>query len=284
MNLQELISSNVADLTEEDVFEALQMLNELYANDPEITDTYDLSDDFYDVLYKHAQQLNPNHSFFSQIGSTTRTGKLSLPCTMGSLNQLFNDDDIEDWKKQQNINDDDEIVITAKEDGNASLVSIINSKLIQSFSRGDGYQGADTTRHMLTVMSKYNITSFNGMIKGEVICPIAEFANIKDCKKDGTSYKNPRNMVAGLMNKESNPEYVLNALHYVAFEIVNWNSSKSSMLDKLRRSGFTVPSYEVIKASELNADKLYFILREFRKNTIYELDGVVVDINTHQNG
>lgn len=280
MNIQDIINSNVADMSEDDVFEALQVLNELYANDPEISDTYNLSDDLYDVLYKHAQQLNPVHAFFSNVGSTIRTGKIPLPCTMGSLNQLFSDEDLSSWKAQMQVLDDDEFIITAKEDGNASLLSMMNSKLIQSFSRGDGYQGADTTRHMLQVLKKYQISTFNGNVRGEVICPINNFDSIKDCKKDGSSYKNPRNMVAGLMNKESNPEYVLEALHFVAFDIVNWNSSKSSMLEKLKTSGFTVPEYKLIKASDLKSDTLYEILREFRENTPYELDGVVVDINT----
>ncbi len=280
MNIEELVNSNIADLSEDDAFESLAILTELYTNDPEISDAYDLSDDFYDVLYKHAQQLNPTHPFFSAIGSATRTGKITLPCTMGSLNQLFNDDDISSWKNQLQINDNDEFIITAKEDGNASLLSVVNSKLIQSFSRGDGYQGADTTRHMSRVMSKYNVTGFSGMIRGEVICPLDNFDKIRDCKKDGSSYKNPRNMVAGLMNKETTPEYVLDSLHFVAFDVVNWNSSKSAMLEKLSQSGFTIPKYQTLKASELVADTLYAIIREFRKDTEYELDGVVIDINT----
>ena len=169
---------------------------------------------------------------------------------MGSLNQLYTENDIIQWINQYNLQDQD-LIISAKYDGNASeCIFSSNGSLQISFSRGDGHQGADTTRHVKHVVEKYTLSlqeiqdtvrkiskSSSVDLRGEIICPKSKFDNNRT-SMNGYVFKNPRNMVAGLMNKSASDVSILKNLEFIPFNIDNISGQcdKKEQLDMLKGS------------------------------------------------
>ena len=128
-------SSDVDDFDEEGLIDTLKEIDDIYENYPELIDSFDLTDAKYDNLYTSVKRLFPSNEYFLGVGSATRSGKVNLPYKMGSLNQLFTEADIQQWIKQYNLLDED-LIISAKYDGNASeCIFSSNGSLQISFSR-----------------------------------------------------------------------------------------------------------------------------------------------------
>ncbi len=297
LTLEIIQSGNFQEYELDSLFEALLELDDWYANEPEKIDDLELKDSQYDALYRFCKTADPSNEYFTGVGSEVRGGKVALPYKMGSLNQLFNDVELQRWLTDYKLHDA-ELIISAKYDGNASENLINNDgELRISYSRGNGVEGADTTRHMKSVLTNSNSPSAKQVaalldslkivdtlaLRGEVICPKSKFAKVKNCRGEGKEYKNPRNMVAGLMNKSDSILSVLNELHFVPFNIDNLSAqvNKQTQLDALAAAGFPPVLYKVVKGSDLTADMLIATIREFKSAIDYELDGVVVEVNDH---
>lgn len=285
--------TTIDDYDEDDLIACLRELDDIYSNSPEVIDEFDLTDTKYDNLYASVKRLYPSNEYFLGVGSASRTGKVDLPYQMGSLNQLYSNEDLQKWISEHNL-EDAELVISAKYDGNAcEAIFNQNGKLQISFSRGDGFQGADTTRHINHVMSKYvidiatirqKISHLNNAstvdLRGEVICRKSLFESNRT-SMDGYIFKNPRNMVAGLMNKDKSDISILTNLTFVPFNIdsVSGQMNKKDQLDLLKEAGFTSVRYVVKKGKDVNSTVLIDIMRTFKQEEDYELDGVVIEVN-----
>ena len=70
------------------IIEVLQTADDLYFNGEESF----ITDDQYDALKLYANRLAPTHVYFTGIGSAIRGGKVKLPFTMGSLDQVYQGD------------------------------------------------------------------------------------------------------------------------------------------------------------------------------------------------
>lgn len=289
---------NFQDYDLEELFEVLLELDDWYANEPEKIDDYDVKDSDYDALYRFCKMADPSNEYFTGVGSEVRGGKVALPYKMGSLNQLYNDADLQRWLTSYKLLNED-LIISAKYDGNATETLFgPNGDLRISYSRGNGLEGADTTRHMKTVVTNKhspsaanvaNLIKFLNVsgtlaLRCEVICPKSAFPAVKSCRGEGKDYKNPRNMVAGLMNKSDPITAVLKELHVVPFNIDNLSAQldKNVQLEALADAGFQPVLYKVVKGKDLTADLLLATIREFKSKVDYELDGVVVEVNCHK--
>ena len=96
----------------------------------------------------------------------------------------------------------------------------------------------------------------------------------KDIKTD------PRSMVAGLMNsKYADPEE-LKDLDLVVYEVIYPENIKPydqfKMVDDF---GFKTPRYELIKTKKINEDFLMNMLPEWKKESKYEIDGLIITQN-----
>lgn len=263
------------------MIELLETADDLYFNDQ---DTF-MTDDQYDVLKQLAQRLSPAHKYFTGVGSAVRGGKIKLPHQMGSLNQV-QIGEFTDWVNDLSLGDE-EIVISDKLDGaSAMLVYDASGGLQIAYSRGDGVQGADITRHVLRIKTvPHQITNETGApvsIRAENIISKESFAliNTGHYTRGGRIYKNPRNMVSGLMNSSDNQDKVYTAIDTVAYEIIGSTLSKWEQLQQLERWGFRVARFNVAPASSYDDNKLSKLLVSRRESSMYEIDGVVVDVNS----
>ena len=292
-NIETFRSSETIELfSEEECIEMLLTMADAYDNDIELSEQNDWSDSLYDVLYKNVRAEYASNPFFCTVGSSVRTGKVTLPYQIGSLNQLFTQTEISNWITQHNL-EEELLVISSKYDGNASEWIFNNDTFMQSFSRGNGIEGADTTRHIKTVADTLTIdnskiveqiTQILGKqstisLRGEVIFGKTKFAEVA-LKHN---YKNPRNTVSGLMNASTTDPEILKCLHYFPFNIdtVNAQMDKLQQLILLKESGYTPVVYETCLGKELTTVLLESLITKFRNGCDFELDGVVVEVNNH---
>lgn len=263
------------------ILEVLTTADELYFNDEESF----LEDSQYDALKMYAQRLAPADVYFTGVGSAVRGGKIDLPFKMGSLNQVYQGDYVK-WVAKCAI-ESELIVISDKLDGaSAMLVYGVDGKLQIAYSRGDGIQGADITRHATKIHNVPqkidNKTGKAVAIRAENIISPNAFTKVNTGKfaRGGRIYKNPRNMVSGLMNSSENHAEVYKAIDTVAYEIVGSTLAKVDQLEQLAKWGFTVVHYSIGQGDYWNDTRLTKLLNDRRADSIYELDGVVIDIDS----
>jgi DNA ligase (NAD+) len=278
LNLDLLASRPIDELSFVELVELLTAADDLYYNDEESF----LTDQEYDTYRKYAQNINPTDPYFLGVGSEVRGGKVALPFQMGSLDQIYTGD-IQKYISNNNLHNHTAIV-SHKLDGNSGMIVYDSTGKLQiAFSRGDGIEGADITRHYIQIPSIPVTASSSLVVRGECIIKLSAFEQVQKVVKtrNGKSYKNPRNAVSGLMNaKENNPD-VYQYIDFVAYEIVNSDLNKKEQLEALKDLGFLTVNYVETSFNDLDDFVLVSLLNQAKDNTEYEIDGIVIDVNSH---
>lgn len=260
----------------EEIIEVLRAADDLYYNEQQSF----LEDNEYDALRKFAEALEPYNPYFTGVGSDVRGGKVKLPYQMGSLDQI-DVGEITDWVGDWSLQNE-QMLITDKLDGTSAMVIYDgNGDLQIAYSRGNGVEGADITRHVRKFASIPKNVGRKMVVRGEVILTKNDFTNLRPVVKSrsGELYKNARNMVAGLMNAEKNVPIVYETLRFVAYDVLGDNTrNKEGMLRELAVRGFDVPYCDTMAGQELTDNTLAQYLNKRREKTIYEIDGLVVDV------
>lgn len=260
----------------EDLVELLIAADDAYHNDNEI-----IPDQNYDALRQYVEATDPTNSYFLGIGSQVRGGKVKLPNKMGSLTQAYQDDTAK-WINQHKLGAE-QIVVTEKLDGcSAQIVYGNDGKLQIAYSRGDGIEGADITRHVSKIKNVPKVANPNMTIRAEIIFTKADWEAVKTQIKrsGGAFYKNARNSVAGLMNASESDPTAYKYLSVVAYEVIGSKTDKVTQLEALGRYGFTTPVYVAAEGRKLDDEMLTKLLNTMRNNSEYEIDGIVLDVNS----
>jgi NAD-dependent DNA ligase len=259
-----------------ELMELLQTADDYYSNKDPI-----ISDEQYDALRRYCETAYPDHTYFLGVGSQVRGGKVKLPYTMGSLTQAY-EGDAQKWVGQYKLTDQD-IVITEKLDGISTLIVYDQSGNLQiAYSRGDGIEGADITRHVSKIKKLPKKINGPAVIRAEIIFSKAnwEIVKTKIKRSGGAFYKNARNATAGLMNASASDPIAYEYLDVVAYDVVSHQDrDKTTLLALLENNMFTVPIYTVIKGKRATDEYLTKILNAFKAQTEYEIDGLVLDVD-----
>jgi DNA ligase (NAD+) len=226
------------------------------------------SDSRYDTLKECIK--NRDNNYREKIGSVIRErdNRISLPYYLGSADKISYGEEKElfRWICKHSTK---KYVISAKLDGVSCLLHK-SGKNYHLYTRGDGYIGSDIShiqKYINLPCLKTDIT-----VRGELIIPKDTFS-----KKYREQYKNPRNMVTGLVSRKTLKEG-LSDVHFVAYEIVgNSMYNQSKQLNELNRMGFeTVKNIDV---KDIHMEMLSSVFMEFRGSSNYELDGIIVQMD-----
>ena len=259
----------------EDVIKLHSYCSDLYYHSENESPLSDSEFDFIDQIFKE----NVSDEV---VGSDVRGEKVPLPVVMGSLIQTYIGDETIKWVRKNGwLNET--FVITDKQDGNSGALDYNNSGIFSiSYSRGNGIEGADTSRHL----KKMNIPNNVGMkciIRTEIEMDDDTFFNNQHnlLKKDGTPYENPRNYVSGKMNAETSPDWFYENVRVFGTSVVQPEMSKIDQLEFMKKMGFDIPEYIVVKGHELTDEFLSAYLTERREKLKGKsaIDGIVIDIN-----
>jgi len=255
---------------QEEIKELLSEANKAYR----LTgDDSGLSDAEYDYLL----DLVEDDSFKNKVGVEVERNKIDLAVPMGSLNKIKSYEEIVSWCESKKIPLSTEICITPKFDGLSLLVEFENGNYKSAATRGDGVTGQDVTEHFrYTTVGKIKMPSdFTGFLIGETIMREQAF---KD--KYAGKFKNPRNMVAGLLSRKQISKE-LEDVNFIAFSVRNIDfEKKSSELEYVNTHVNKHFNYQLrIITEKIGSLKDSWLKEVFDGEKEFQCDGLVVEVN-----
>jgi NAD-dependent DNA ligase len=241
-----------------------------------------LSDDLYDIVFDYLKKKAPNHPAIQRIGAPIQPGKkVELPYWMGSLDKIRDDPKaLTRWVNS--YSDPSKYVVSDKLDGNSGLLVYDKKKTIALYSRGDGTYGQNVShllekingivpiQTMLDNKKKSEEFSLPLAVRGELIISRKNWDQIKDLGA------NARNVVAGAMHAANPDDKIANKIDFVAYELLEPRMTPSDGLLFLKNLGFMVSYFESLNSNDMTMDKLSNILVSRRRDSPYEVDGIVL--------
>jgi len=177
-------------------------------DDPAVTDAE------YDKLYNELLEIEKSDpSIISEDSPTQRVGdkpvsdleSVTHEFKMLSLSNAYNEDDMKRFIEsvEKDSVGELELVVEAKIDGAAVVLTYENGKLVRAATRGDGTTGEDITHNVRTITSlPMEIDHKERLIvRGEVFMPVKAFERLNRIKADKGEklFANPRNSAAGTL-------------------------------------------------------------------------------------
>ena len=257
-------------LPEEDLEEIIKICRDSYYNNSVSL----LSDKIFDILLEKLRVLNPESEALNYVGAPIKGKKVKLPYWMGSMDKIKTEEAvINKWITKYGGS----YLVSDKLDGISCLLTQQN-EIINLYTRGNGSEGQNVT-HLLkyvNIRTDDLPTDRNIAIRGELIMSIENFEKYTD------KMANARNMVAGIVN--SKPESLNTAyakdVDFIAYEIIEPRYTPSKQFEILEKWGLDVAANDIYE--DVDLDILDQILRKRKKQTFYEIDGLIVtDDNKH---
>ena len=190
------VNFNLETLGRDELVELLEYHNRLYweKNAPEISDAR------YDEIVRALQKIDPGNPLLSQIftPSVAGNGKVRHTTPMLSLDKAYSLEALLEWAAKFARTKDEMLFVEPKYDG---ISASFDGRVLAT--RGDGEFGEDISDKIpLIELEAPGYTGpLNRPARGELLIREDDFrtlyASIR--KKDGSTYKNTRNAVAGIM-------------------------------------------------------------------------------------
>jgi NAD-dependent DNA ligase len=222
-----------------------------------------LTDNEYDVLKEFIERKFPKNTVIHEVGAPIEKNKVTLPYQMPSMDKIKPDSGaLESWCKKYKGS----YVLSCKLDGVSGMYSLEGDKP-KLYTRGNGTIGQDVT-HLITPLRLPKGGGEKLVVRGEFIMPKKVFTD-----KYQTQFANARNLVAGIVNRQSVDDKTRD-LHFVAYEVIKPVLKPSEQMEFLKAQGFEVVQNRLETA--ISNAKLSETLVDWRANYAYEIDGVIV--------
>lgn len=252
-------------LSIDELVNLLEYLSDEYSIGNEV-----VPDKTYDLLIEILKIRDPENNYLKKVGSKIKGTKeiVKLPFEMGSLTKIKpGKEELIKWTSEYK----GPYYLSDKEDGVSAQIYKNQNGEIFMYSRGDGTEGQNISHLLKYVVSKSIIKNIpNGTsIRGELIISKNNF------KKIESSMKNARNAVAGLVNAKNFNKNVAKITDFIAYAILSPRLYHYKQYKKLKEFGFKTVVYKKVLKNELTEDILKNYLLERRKNSDYEMDGIV---------
>ena len=256
------------ELTIEELVKLLTKLSDAYYN----TDTPLVEDKTYDILFDSLKERDPDNNFIKTAGTKVKANrrKVNLPYPMGSLDKIKpNEGYLEPWLKKNK----GPYIISDKLDGVSAQIYRTPQGKLEMYTRGEGTDegnvGEDIT-HLLEYINAGEVENIpkDGSIRGELIMSRKNFNKIKN------KYKNSRNTVSGIVNAKTFDKNIAKMVDFISYSILNPNYKQEEQMKQLKKWEINTVTYKVYK--ELSENALEEYLKDRRKNSDYDVDGIVI--------
>ena len=267
---------------------------EYYTNDnPSITDQE--YDDYYSELLRLEEaypNLKRDDSPTSRVGGTPldKFEKVTHKSPMLSFDDIFNEDEIIAFDERIKKTIKNPIyTVEPKMDGLSGSLIYEKGLLTRVATRGDGVVGENITANGRTIKSiplRLN-KDIDIEVRGEIYMSKASFERAnKEKEKNGEAlFANPRNAAAGSVRQLDSRITASRGLDFMAYFIPNPKDygikTQEESLKYLRELGF-VTNYKLNTVAH-NAEGIIKDIKklaEIRKDLPYEIDGVVLKVNS----
>ena len=249
-------------LTVTKLVKILKELSDYYYNTQESL----VTDEVYDLLRDVLVSKNKDHPFLKQVGAPIKKDKVQLPYNLPSLDKIKPNTNVLSKFISQHPGP---YVLSDKLDGASALLLVKNNKMTL-YSRGDGIKGKDISPLIQYVIPKdIKLTGVEEIaVRGELIISKVNFKKISD------KFSNARNAVNSHMtNSQVNKDLAL-VTEFVAYSVVYPRYKQDEQMKSLKKYNFNVVTNKISKV--LTNDLLSDYLVDRRKNSEYEVDGIVV--------
>ena len=256
-----------------------------------------VNDQVYDDLKKEILVLEKNSpDLISKESPSLNVGfkpsknfiKVKHKIPMLSLGNAFSKDNLLNFEKKilnflsLNLSKEIEYSAEPKIDGISASLIYKNGTFIQGLSRGDGKEGEDITKNLMTIKNipkKIIDKNFPSEIdiRGEV------FIQNDDFKFINNSFANPRNAASGSLRQKDPMVTSKIPLKFIAYTYgyaKNINiKSQSELLNNLRIWGFKLNKFNKIIKGVDNLVENHKNLEKKRKEIQFDIDGIVYKVN-----
>jgi DNA ligase (NAD+) len=211
-----------------------------------------------------------------------------------SLDNVFSLDELDAWVARANrLGGAGPYVCELKIDGLAVALVYRKGRLQRAATRGDGTTGEDVTPNVKTIAAVPNRLAGAGWpdvleVRGEVFLPVAAFEelNVRLTEAGKPPFANPRNSAAGSLRQKDPRITASRALNMILHGIGRVEGlddppqTQSGWYERLRGWGLPVSDlYQVVP--DIDGVRKYIDhYAEHRHDPPYEIDGVVVKIDT----
>ncbi|HEY2506838.1 MAG TPA: NAD-dependent DNA ligase LigA [Streptosporangiaceae bacterium] len=211
-----------------------------------------------------------------------------------SLDNVFSPEGLDGWiARALRLGGTGPFVCELKIDGLAVDLTYRKGRLQRAATRGDGVTGEDVTPNVKTIAAVPNRLSGSGWpdvleVRGEVFLPVAAFEelNVRLTEAGKPPFANPRNSAAGSLRQKDPRITASRALGLILHGVgrvdglADQPQTQSGWYERLRGWGLPVSDlYEVVP--EVAGLRQYIDrYHEHRHDPPYEIDGVVVKIDT----
>lgn len=219
------------------------------------------SDEIYEIVRAYLAKLAPDHPLATtEVGALPNKDKVKLPVFLGSLDKIREDPEaLEKWKANKGTS----FVVSDKLDGISCL--LFGSKI---YSRGNGTMGQDISHLLKHIKGIPAGVPAGVMVRGELVL------SKKDWKTIEGQRTNPRNTVSGLAISKRPDKAIAALVRFVAYEVVEDKATPA--MARLEKMGFETVWHTEVDARGLTHGGLSKVLLERRKQSPYEVDGIVV--------
>ena len=246
-------------LNENELSNLLMEANKAYYNDNPL-----MTDNEYDIVKEFINKKNPKNNILLEVGAPVERNKVELPYYMGSMDKIKPDTNaMNEWKKDFKGS----YILSCKLDGVSGLFENKDG-IKRLFTRGDGLKGQDISYlipHLKLPKTK------DVAIRGEFIIPKEVFEN-----KYKGEFANPRNMVAGIINQKK-IDLKMKDIHFVAYELIEPIKKPLEQMKFLNDLDIDCVFYKEEK--NISNEVLSELLVKWRKEYVYEIDGIIVSNN-----
>jgi len=273
-------------------------------------DSPEIDDAQYDEAFKRLKEIEQRFPQLAVIDSPTQTvggplmnGFVTRPHSqpMLSLDNLFNEKDLEEWIAQRKkllpddwLTSDIYIAVEYKSDGLSVDLRYEDGVFVQGLTRGDGLVGEDITENLKHVMgipmtipiSKWGVVE----VRGEVYMTKQDFLDLKARYPD-KKMANPRNVAAGSLRQKDPNKVKERNLRFTPHGVGQWSAPLDGTWDTIMQTlldwGFGTDKgpeafLDVVglTASEIMAT--YNTVMEERASLPFDIDGVVYKFDDMQ--
>ena len=299
---------SVDDLTKEEARKELARLameiahhDALYFQEdqPAISDAaYDGLRDRNRRIEERFPELKRADSPSERVGAKIKSGfsKIRHAVPMLSLGNAFSDEDVEEFvdrvRRFLGLKAEDEVEIVAepKIDGLSASLRYEGGKLVYAATRGDGAEGEDVTRNMLTlddVPEQLPGRDWPDVleIRGEVYMAKSDFfdLNKRQEERGGKVFANPRNAAAGSL-RQLDPKITADRpLHFFGYAWGEVSRPLGGTQDEARQAiadlGFTLNEPAALCRTLKGMLDHYRMIERRRAELEFDIDGVVYKVN-----
>jgi NAD-dependent DNA ligase/DNA polymerase/3'-5' exonuclease PolX len=227
-----------------------------------------MTDNEYDILKEYLENKFPTSAVLQEVGAPIiEKNKVSLPYEMASMDKIKPDTGaLATWKTRF----PGPYILSCKLDGVSGLYVRDEKGDAKLYTRGNGKVGQDVS-HLIPYL-RFPTSSITGTmaVRGEFIIPKKVFLD-----KYASKFANPRNLVAGIVNRQTLDEKVKD-LHFVAYEVIYPELKPSEQMKLLAEKGFETVLNRAVMQKDLSNDLLSEVLVKWRADYLYEIDGVIV--------